>query len=193
MRDFTKSVLSYTWATSLFGVQQMFNLLSAQGSRREHPATEGFNSAARCNVEQMGDTLRATFRAGDNVGRGLMDLTFGVMTLGLFDGGGRRRGCAGGGCGGGRSDGRGEERGNAWGYDRGGDGRQAANAGQQAADAVRQGARAMGQAAGAVGQAVGGAAPGWGSDWGSGWGCGGRQGEPTGWGPMPPPPQDSNR
>jgi len=189
MREFTKSMLSYTWATSLFGAQQMLNLLSAQGSRREHPATEGFNSAARCNVEQMGDTLRATFRAGDNVGRGLVDLTFGVLTLGLFDSGGRRRGCAGGGCGDGRRDERGEERGEErggpWGYDR-----RTANVGQQAADAVRQGARAMGQAAGAVGQAMSGGVPGWGSNWGSGWGCGGRQGEPTGWGPMPPPDSD---
>jgi hypothetical protein len=171
MRELTKSMMSYTWATSLLGVQQMVNLLTPQqGQRQSHPATETFNNVAQCTVEQMGGVMRATFRAGDNIQRGMVDMMFGMMTLGA-GGGGRRDGQSGSGAGGG------------W-------GRQAASAGQQTAEAFRQGVSAMGQAADVVGQAAGGAATGWGRGGGGG---GGQQPDPTGWGPVPPAPQGRGR
>jgi hypothetical protein len=170
MREFTKSVMSYAWSQSLFGVQQMLNLFSAARPRQEHPSTEGFNSVAGCATEQMGDAMRATFRAGDNIQRAAVDLMFGVFTLGIFD---RGRG------GGDGSD-----------Y-----GRQAADIGGRTADAFQQGARAMGQAVDLAGQGarvmgragnyvardVGATTAGRGSP-----DEGPRQ-QPTGWGPMPPP------
>jgi hypothetical protein len=149
MREFTKSMMSYTWAMSMFGVQQMVNLLTPQGGRQNHPATEAFNNVSQCTVEEMGDAMRSAFRLGDNVQRSLVDMTFSVMTLGASGrGGGRRGGWSGSGSGGGQ-----------W----GGYAQQAANAGQQTAEAFRQGMGAMGQAAGAAGQAAAGAAQtGWG-------------------------------
>jgi hypothetical protein len=164
-------MLSYTWASSVFGMQQMLNLLSTQWRGEQHPATECFNSVTRCTAEQFGDTMRATFRTGDNIQRGLVDVMFGVFTLGMFD----------------RGRGHGGDRGASSGV-RGGDdrgySRRAAGVGRQTADAFQQGARAMGQAANLAGQAMSGAAPNW-------WcGCDGPQREPTGWGPMPPPPRD---
>ena len=86
MREFTKSVLSYTWATSVFGVQQMLNLVTPQGSRPRHPATEAFNNVTKETTEELGDALRATYRLGDNLQRGMVDVLFSVATLGLFDG-----------------------------------------------------------------------------------------------------------
>lgn len=85
MREFTKSMMSYGWAMSLFGVQQMVNLMTPQGQRQQHPATEAFNEVADATREQMGDVLRSTYRAGDNVQRGMVDVMFSVMTLGMFD------------------------------------------------------------------------------------------------------------
>ena len=163
MREFVKSVMSYTWAASfVFPAQQMINVLTPQGQRQNHPATDAFNNAAQCTAEQMGDTMRAAFRAGDQIQRGMVDAMFGVLTLGTSGRGGQ----AGGGSGGG------------WGAG-GGFGQQAANIGQQTAEAFRQGVGAMGQAANVAGRAAGDAASGWGR------GGGGPQSGQTGWGPMP--------
>src|SRR5215813_9815770 len=82
MREFTKSLTSYTWAMSLFGFQQMFNVF------RPGKATESFNNVTKATEEEFGDALKATFRAGDNLQKGLVDVTCGVLTLGLFDRGG---------------------------------------------------------------------------------------------------------
>ncbi|SRR5690242_2620075 len=135
MREFTKSVLSYTWATSVFGVQQVLNLVTPQGSRPNHPATEAFDNATRCTAEGFGDFMRATYRLGDNLQRGMVDVMFGMASFGMMDGGGTR----------------------------GRRGEGGAGIGQQTTDAFRQGVSALGQAADVVGQAVGGATSGWGT------------------------------
>ena len=84
MREFTKSMTSYTWAMSLFGLQQMINVF------RPGKATESFNNVTKATEGQFGDALKATFRAGDNLQKGLVDVTFGVLTLGMFDRGGAK-------------------------------------------------------------------------------------------------------
>jgi|ERR1051325_3580523 hypothetical protein len=84
MREFTKSMTSYTWAMSLFGLQQMFNVF------RPGKATESFNNVTKATEEEFGGAVKATFRAGDNLQRGLVDVTFGVLTLGMWDRGGGR-------------------------------------------------------------------------------------------------------
>jgi hypothetical protein len=82
MREFTKSMTSYTWAMSLFGLQQMINVF------RPAKATDSFNHVTKATEDQFGDALKATFRAGDNLQRGFVDVTFGLLTLGMFDRGG---------------------------------------------------------------------------------------------------------
>ena len=82
MREFTKSMTSYTWAMSLFGLQQMFNVF------RPGKAAESFNHVTKATEDQFGDALKATFRAGDNLQKGFVDMTFGVLTLGMSDRGG---------------------------------------------------------------------------------------------------------
>ena len=84
MREFTKSMTSYSWAMSLFGLQQMVNVF------RPRKATESFNNVTKATEEQFGEALKATFRAGDNLQKGLIDVTFGILTLGMFDRGGAR-------------------------------------------------------------------------------------------------------
>jgi hypothetical protein len=82
MRDFTKSMTSYTWAMSMFGLQQVINVF------RPGRATDSFNNVTKAAEEEFDSALKATFRAGDNLQKGLVDMTFGVLTLGLFDRGG---------------------------------------------------------------------------------------------------------
>jgi hypothetical protein len=84
MRELTKSMTSYTWAMSMFGLQQMINVF------RPGKATDSFNNVTKAAEQEFDDALKATFRAGDNMQRGLVDMTFGVLTLGMFDRGGAR-------------------------------------------------------------------------------------------------------
>jgi hypothetical protein len=84
MREFTKSMTSYTWAMSLFGLQQMINVF------RPAKATQAFDHVTKATEDQFGDALKATFRAGDNLQKGFVDMTFGMLTLGMFDRGGGR-------------------------------------------------------------------------------------------------------
>ena len=75
MRDLTKSVFSFSWAMSLFGFQQTLNLT------KPSKASQAFDNVTEATNEEIGDTLKAVFRAGDNLQRGLVD-----VTLGLFAG-----------------------------------------------------------------------------------------------------------
>jgi len=84
MRELTKSMTSYAWAMSLFGLQQMVNVF------RPGKATESFNHVTKATEDEFGDALKATFRAGDNLQKGFVDVTYGVLTLGVFDRGGAR-------------------------------------------------------------------------------------------------------
>ena len=52
MREFTKSMMSYTWAMSLFGVQQMFNVL------RPSKAVESFENVTGATEEELGRSLQ---------------------------------------------------------------------------------------------------------------------------------------
>ena len=191
MREFVKANMSYWLSQSLFGMQQMINLFTPQGQRRNHPVTEGFNDMARATAETMGTAMGAAFRAGDNIQRGVVDMTFGLLTLGGSNlGGGRAQGQGGGGVGAGRGGG--------WGQGRQDWSGTASDIGRQTANAFTQGVRAMGQTADVVGQAMGGGSQSGGSQSGGSPFGGGPQGagggrqqqrQSTGWGPVPPPPQ----
>ena len=76
MRDLTKSVVSYSWSMSLFGIQQMVNLL------KPSQATKAFDNVTQATEDEFGDVLKATFTVGDNLQRRLVDLSFRVLTLG---------------------------------------------------------------------------------------------------------------
>src|SRR5258705_9620056 len=85
MREFTKSMMSYTWAMSLFGVQQIVNVF------RPAKAAESFTCVTKATEEELGSVLKTTFRAGDNLQRGVVDMTCGMFTLGMLDRGGAAR------------------------------------------------------------------------------------------------------
>ena len=80
MKEFTKSLFSYSLAVSLFGLKQIDNLFGSAGvDDRKSPATKSFDSLTTATTEQFGATLKSTFRAVDNLQRGLIGIAFSVM------------------------------------------------------------------------------------------------------------------
>jgi haloalkane dehalogenase len=73
VREFTKSALSFSWAMSMFGAQQVAGLFAPSKSAKDF---DGVTGAAR---EEFGEALRALFGEGDRVQRGIVDLAFGLF------------------------------------------------------------------------------------------------------------------
>lgn len=80
MRELTKSVLSFTWSMSVFGLSQAANLLAPR------QAAAAFDDVTRRTEEQLGSFTRSIFNAGDQVQRGIVDLAFRTFGLDLFGG-----------------------------------------------------------------------------------------------------------
>ena len=107
MRELTKSVTGYTWAMSVFWTQQIFNVFGLGGSGSLDRSARAFNNVTQATANEMGDTMRAVFRSGDTLQRGMVDLflaPFGFVNPGNGgsaasrprDGAGRNGGSAGG-------------------------------------------------------------------------------------------------
>ena len=136
MRQFTKSILSYTWSTSLFGLQQMVNLFTPQGWRQTQRAAESLDKITRVTAGEMGNIVESTFKVGDNLQRTGVDITFDLLTLGKFDRGSGQAGSTTGTSG------------------------AISNLGEQTANILTQSLQVVGQTVRVVSQAVGGVAPG---------------------------------
>ena len=82
LRDLTKSMLSFSWAMSLFGVEQLTNaLLPQKPSQPTHRATAAFNTVTHATEAQLDNVLKGVFKAGDTLQRGMVDLMFGCFSL----------------------------------------------------------------------------------------------------------------
>jgi hypothetical protein len=79
MRDLTKSISSFSWAMSLFGLEQMMNLA------RPAKAAAAFEAVTEATERQLGDLMKSTFRAGDNMQRAMVDMTMGFMSMDAID------------------------------------------------------------------------------------------------------------
>lgn len=86
MRDLTKSMLSFSWVMPLFGFRQGMNVLMPEDWKKPFDrATAAFDAVTDAATEQLGDTLKNAFDAGDRLQRGAVDMTFSIMTLGMMD------------------------------------------------------------------------------------------------------------
>jgi len=74
MRELTKSLFSFSWAMSLFGIQQTANLMSPE------KVAKAFDSVSDAAREQFTDAVKTAFNAGDKLQRSALDLTMGMMT-----------------------------------------------------------------------------------------------------------------
>ena len=75
MRDLARSVASFTWAMSLFGLEQMTNLMSP---RR---AADAFGTMARSAEGSLGPGLRSAYETGDRLQKAVLDASFGLASL----------------------------------------------------------------------------------------------------------------
>jgi hypothetical protein len=96
MREFTKSLSTFSWAMTLFSVQQLGNLFKRNGGGQGGKAAQAFD-AVTCSAEaQLGQMLGETFRTGDKLQRSMVDMMFGMFgqSMNRMPGSGAGSGCS---------------------------------------------------------------------------------------------------
>jgi hypothetical protein len=81
MREFAKSAVSCAWAMSVFGIQQVLNVFAPGADGQGSKAAEAFDKLTEVTTQEMGDSLRITFRLADKLQRGVVDLVCSVPSL----------------------------------------------------------------------------------------------------------------
>lgn len=85
MRELTKSMISFSWSMSLFGVKQLTNVLTLQNpSQSTGKAAAAFDAVTHATEDQFGDVFKVTFQAGDQLQRDVVNLMFSSLTLKAF-------------------------------------------------------------------------------------------------------------
>jgi len=85
MLELTKSTLSYSWAMSLFGVQQAANLIVPQSpGQPTREVNAASYSVTQATENQFNDLIFGAFQIGDDTQRFLVDLMFDALTLRAF-------------------------------------------------------------------------------------------------------------
>lgn len=83
--EFIKSLTRYSWAMSLFGVKQIANtLLPGASDQPTGKATAALDAVTRATEGQFDDRIKLTFRAGDQLQKGIVDFMYDVFTLEAF-------------------------------------------------------------------------------------------------------------
>lgn len=80
MREVAKSMLGFSWAVSLFGVQQMAKLVTASSDTPQALASQ-FDEATRAVQSFLSETAAQQFRAGDEWQRSAVDTLFDAAAL----------------------------------------------------------------------------------------------------------------
>jgi hypothetical protein len=80
VRELIKSMLSFSWGMSLFGVRQLGSLLTLLDPTRPPRQTVGaFDALTRATEGHLDGVIREAFQAGDRWQRGLIDTVFGAF------------------------------------------------------------------------------------------------------------------
>ena len=83
MQQLARSMCSFTWAMSLFGVQQSMNMVRPVSPESgAHPATEAFRALTDASVSQLGETMQIAFQGVDRLQQRLLDVGLSGLTLG---------------------------------------------------------------------------------------------------------------
>ncbi len=86
MRELTKSMMSYSWSMSLFGVQQMMNLLTPTSDGDPCGKTaQAFANVTDATTKALDGSLKEAFKMGDSFQKGMMDFMFGGFMSAGFD------------------------------------------------------------------------------------------------------------
>lgn len=71
MLELTKSMMRFSWAMSLLGVRQMANLINPSDGWDD--AKDAMNAVSSTASEQMGDTVKSFYKAGDRFQSEMLD------------------------------------------------------------------------------------------------------------------------
>jgi hypothetical protein len=82
MRELAKSTLSFQWAMSLLGVEQLANILLPQHSDK---ATAAFDAVAQAAGAQLSEITQSLFLLGDSLQRDTTDVAFSLLTPEVFN------------------------------------------------------------------------------------------------------------
>ena len=74
MRDLTKSVLTLPWAISMFGVQQVANLVSPPSRQGGPGPAEAFDAVSNATERQLDGWVKQTYKVGTGVQNAVVDL-----------------------------------------------------------------------------------------------------------------------
>lgn len=79
MREFTKSMMRFTWSMTVFGTKQMVDLFRSQGrGDKLHDTAEAFDHVTNAAESEMEDITKSVFQMGDNLQKNMVDMMFGM-------------------------------------------------------------------------------------------------------------------
>jgi hypothetical protein len=85
MENLTKSSISFPWALSVFGVKQLVSPLRRQApDDAAQVSIEAFNAVTEATEQQLNTVFDVTFKVGDSLQRGMVDMVFGMIVLNPF-------------------------------------------------------------------------------------------------------------
>lgn len=91
MRELTRSMIRFSWAMPLLGVNQMANLVTpGKNEGLLEPISASFEALSDAAYGQMSPRLRDLYDQGDRLQSRVVDAVFGVFGSG-GDGGGEKR------------------------------------------------------------------------------------------------------
>ena len=82
MREFVKSTVSLPWALSLFGVEQLTNILMPQNIGK---ATAAFDAVTQATGGQLRELVQGLYLMGDTLQRDMTDWAFRLLTPEVFN------------------------------------------------------------------------------------------------------------
>ncbi len=77
MRNLTKSFVSFSWAMSMFGLEQITNMVSEErsGNRKER-LSNAFDAVTGATTEIFGERTRSLYDSGNRLQAEMVDLCF---------------------------------------------------------------------------------------------------------------------
>lgn len=82
MRDVAKSMIRFSWAMSLFGLEQIGNVLRERKDdeeSREKKVSEALDSVSEATERSFAERMKDLFEAGDRLQEEMVDLVFDVF------------------------------------------------------------------------------------------------------------------
>lgn len=84
MRELTKSMISYAWANSLFGMQQVLNMFNPPRGDQKSPVTTAFDNVSAAATSQLSPSMKAAFDSAEGFQRSMVNMMFDVMDPGRW-------------------------------------------------------------------------------------------------------------